>query len=141
MARDRVLPRQLAPTADLSDHSRVATLLLAFIAAVYTLLGTFEQIVAFFFCTALGFVALAVAGLVILRRRDGGATPDFRCPGYPIVPAGFVLLLVVVITLVGLARPAQALGGLGVVLLGVPVYRLLKWGGALDRRLAQGVQS
>jgi APA family basic amino acid/polyamine antiporter len=142
MARDGVLPCRLARTVAGSDHSAGATLLVAGIGATYALLGTFEQIVAFFFCTALAFVALAAAGLVVLRRREGSApTPVFRCPGHPLVPGAFVLLLVVVIAVVGMARPIQAVGGFAIVLLGLPAYRLLEWGGPPERRGCQEAQS
>jgi hypothetical protein len=43
--------------------------------------------------------------------------------------------------MVAAARPAQALSGAAIVLLGVPVYRLLKARGALAPQLPQGVES
>jgi hypothetical protein len=46
-----------------------ATLLLATLASAYALLGTFQQIVAFFICTALVFIALSVGSLFVLRGR------------------------------------------------------------------------
>ncbi|MGH9311940.1 MAG: hypothetical protein ACRD1S_01955, partial [Vicinamibacterales bacterium] len=46
-------------------------------------------------------------------------------PGYPITPALFIALVVVVITLVLMARPLQALAGITVVLCGLPAYRFL----------------
>ena len=55
-----------------------ATLLLALLASVFVAIGTFDQIVAFFICTALGFVALAAAALFIVRRRQSAAK---RVPG------------------------------------------------------------
>jgi hypothetical protein len=44
----------------------------------------------------------------------------------------------VVIALVGFARPAQALGGLAVVLCGLPAYWWLVSRGALVRQLPNG---
>jgi APA family basic amino acid/polyamine antiporter len=142
MSRDAVLPRRLAPLDPSRDSSNLATALLAALATLYALMGSFEQIVSFFFCAALGFVALAVAGLFVLRKRPGaGRATAFRCPGYPLVPASFVLLIAAVVATVAVARPLQAFSGLGIVLLGVPAYRVLKSRGALIRRLPQGAES
>jgi APA family basic amino acid/polyamine antiporter len=141
MSRDGVLPHAFAPADARQDASRPATALLATLASLYTLAATFQQIVAFFFCTALGFVALATAGLFVLRRRAMPAgTAVFLCPGYPWVPASFVALLGVVILLAGVARPVQALAGAGIVLCGLPAYRWFAARGALGRRVPGGVQ-
>jgi hypothetical protein len=80
--------------------------------------------VAFFLCTTLGFIALAAAGLFVIRRREPD-TDGFRTPGYPATPALFVLFLVAVILLVALARPLPALAGFVLVSLGLPAYAVL----------------
>jgi APA family basic amino acid/polyamine antiporter len=141
MSRDGVLPRVLAPVEPARDSSRPATALLATLASVYTLAATFQQVVAFFFCTALGFVALATAGLFVLRRRGAPGGNAFRCPGYPVVPASFVALLAVVILFAGITRPAQAIAGLGVVLCGVPAYWWLSARGALGGSAVEDLES
>ena len=71
-----------------------------------------------------GFIALAAAGLFVIRRRDPDAG-GFRTPGYPATPALFVLFLFAVIALVTLARPLPALAGFALVLLGLPAYHVL----------------
>lgn len=124
MSRDGLFPRALArlhPRRGVPDR---ATLLLAALATFFAFVGTFQQIVSFFICTAIAFVALAVAGLFVLRRRTS-TYAGFRVPGYPITPALFIALVVVVITLVLMARPLQALAGITVVLCGLPAYRFL----------------
>jgi APA family basic amino acid/polyamine antiporter len=80
--------------------------------------------VAFFMCTTLAFIALAAAGLFVLRWREP-ETPGFQSPGYPATPALFVLFLVAVIVFIAFARPLQALAGLALVLLGLPAYHVL----------------
>ncbi len=100
MSRDGLFPAALASTRGSSTSNAVptrATALLAAIASVFVLSGTFEQILAFFLCPALAFVALAAAGLFRLRRGDNdGASSGFRCPGYPLTPALFIGLLAAV---------------------------------------------
>ena len=124
MSRDGLFPAALAAVRPGTDTPAGAMALLAFLASVYVLAGTFEQIVAFFLCTTLGFVALAAAALFVVRRREPHGTP-FRSPGYPVGPALFVLLIAAVVALVAMARPLQAFAGFALVLMGLPAYRML----------------
>jgi L-asparagine transporter-like permease len=96
---------------------------LAAIASVFVLTGTFQQIVAFFLCTTLVFIALAAAGLFRFRRRDPDAA-GFRAPGHPVTVALFVAFIAAVVALAVHARPLQALAGFALVLTGLPAYRL-----------------
>jgi basic amino acid/polyamine antiporter, APA family len=124
MSLDGVFPSALASLHPATKSPARATALLAAIASVFVLSGTFLQVVAFFMCTTLAFIALAAAGLFVLRWREP-ETPGFQSPGYPATPALFVLFLVAVIVLIALARPLQALAGFALVLLGLPAYHVL----------------
>ena len=124
MSRDGLFPAVLAKRHLNSSAPVRATAVLASLATVYVLLGTFEQIVAFFMCTTLGFVALAAASVFVVRR-GGPATNVFLTPGYPLTPALFVLLVLAVVAMVAINRPLQALAGLALVLVGLPVSRAL----------------
>jgi APA family basic amino acid/polyamine antiporter len=124
MSRDRLFPPAMAAVHPVTRSPVRATILLAILATVFTSVGTFQQIVAFFMCTTLGFIALAAGGLFRVRRR-AAAAPPFSAPGYPLTTALFVLLIVVVVLLVAVNRPLQAAAGLIVVLLGLPAHRLL----------------
>lgn len=123
MGRDGLFPRALIVRSPMTGAPVRATALLAALATVLVLLGTFQQIVAFFIAPALAFIALAAAALVVVRRRGGGR-PPFQAPGYPVTPALFVLLVVAIVLMVGLNRPLQALIGLALVLAGVAAYTL-----------------
>jgi APA family basic amino acid/polyamine antiporter len=123
MSQDGLFPRSIArlhPRRGVPDR---ATVLLAALATCFTLAGTFQQIVSFFICTAIAFVALAVAGLFVMRGRHPEYA-GFRAPGYPVTPVLFIALVVAVVVLVLLARPLQALAGIVVVLCGLPAYRV-----------------
>jgi basic amino acid/polyamine antiporter, APA family len=123
MSRDGLFPSAIAALSPKTSAPARATALLAAIASVYVLTGTFEQIVALFLCTALVFIALAAAGLFVLRRREGPAA-GFRCPGYPATPVLFIGLLLVVVVVVAAAHPLPALAGVVLAALGLPVHRL-----------------
>jgi basic amino acid/polyamine antiporter, APA family len=130
MNRDGLFLPALASLHPVTRAPVRATALLAAIASVFVLTGTFQQIVALFLCTTLVFIALAAAGLFRFRRRDRDAA-GFRSPGYPATAALFVGFVLAVVALAAYARPLQALAGFALVLTGLPAYRLLRKRGGL----------
>jgi len=86
-------------------------------------LGTFEQIIAYFIFVTVIFIALTVAALFVLRRRSKDSR--YRAPGYPVTPIIFLSLVAVLLVLLADHDPAQALMGVAVVGLGLPVYELI----------------
>lgn len=112
-----------------SVHPRFGTparaiLLQAALAVLLVVIGTFQQIVAYFIFITVVFIGLTVASLFVLRRR--GASVVFRTPGYPLTPILFLALVVGLLALLAFNNPTQALLGAAVVLLGLPAYRLIK---------------
>lgn len=67
------------------------------------------------------FFALLAAGIFVLRRRSDYA-PVFRLPGYPVIPAVFVLVAAAVAINQLRADPRGSAIGLSLILLGLPVY-------------------
>ena len=137
MSRDGLFPAAMASLHPVTKAPVRATALLASIATLFVLSGTFDQIVALFLCTTLTFIALAAGGLFVVRRRQPQA-PAFRAPGYPVIPSLFILLVLSVVALVSFARPLQALVGFGLVSLGLPAYRILGERGALGAKASDG---
>jgi APA family basic amino acid/polyamine antiporter len=121
MNRDGLFPSALASVNPATQSPARATALLASLASLFVFAGTFQQIVAFFMCTTLTFIALAAAALIIVRRR-APERAAFSSPGYPAAPALFILLVVGVVILVAINRPLQAAAGFAAVLLGLPAY-------------------
>jgi APA family basic amino acid/polyamine antiporter len=108
-----------------------AILLQAAWAIVLTLSGTFSELVDYVAFGDWIFFGLTVAGLFVYRARDrqpGGAAPRsaFRVPGYPWTPALFVLAALYVVASSIRANPVNALKGIGLLALGVPVYWLVR---------------
>jgi len=69
------------------------------------------------------FFALMALGVFVLRRRPGYG-PAYRTWGYPVVPAVFIAASLVIVINQVVRTPVEALTGLGIVALGVPVYYL-----------------
>ncbi len=107
-----------------------AILIQGTIASVLVLLGTFEKIIAYFIFAAVVFLTLAGAGLFIERSRDRGTPPVFLTPLYPLPLAVFLILMSLLLALLVLHSPLQALLGAAVVVAGVPVYN------AFERKLS-----
>jgi APA family basic amino acid/polyamine antiporter len=123
MARDglflhaaaRLNPRTGAPVR--------AILMQAALACALVLLGSFREIISYFMFAVVLFVTLTVAGLFILRRA--GRASEYVTPLYPLTPAVYLVLSAGLLFLLAADSPRQALAGLGVVALGLPVYYLL----------------
>jgi len=83
--------------------------------------GSFEKVIASVVFMDWVFMIIAAVTIFVYRRRSEGKA-SFRTPGYPVVPLIFIGVSVwfVVYTLIG--RPEQALWGIGLLILGLPVY-------------------
>jgi APA family basic amino acid/polyamine antiporter len=73
------------------------------------------------------FFGLAVVSLFVIRRQDAqGGTPDppgaFRVPAWPVAPLLFVGAALYVVMGSISSNPRNALLGMGILLLGVPVF-------------------
>ena len=80
----------------------------------------------------LGALIAAVAGIYRVRRHDG-TPPEFRVPGYPWTPLGFIVPGVLVVTLVAAGHPIQSLAGAAAVATGLLVWPRLNANAARDR--------
>jgi APA family basic amino acid/polyamine antiporter len=113
----RVHPRFKTPS--------VAIILEAMLGVLFVLIGTFEQLADAFVTAIVPFYALAVASVFVLRRRPGYA-PPFRVPGYPVVPAIFIVATVLLLgnAILDPASRYPTLAVLGIILIGIPVFYL-----------------
>jgi APA family basic amino acid/polyamine antiporter len=96
----------------------------AILASLLVMIGTFNTIISYFVFVVVIFIALTVAALFVLRRKAADRV-EYRTPGYPLTPILFLLLIGLLLFLLGGHNPKQAIMGVGVVALGLPVYYLL----------------
>ena len=130
MARDGVFFKTVANVHPRFGTPTRAVAIQATLASVLVLLGTFQQILSYFIFVTVAFLALTVVGLIVLRRREGAAA--YHTPGYPLTPALFLILVVVLLFLLAGHNPLQAALGVAIVTLGIPLY-LLVFRGRLTR--------
>lgn len=131
MARDGIFFRRLAEVHPRFGTPAIAVVTSSIWAALLALSGTFEQLLTYVVFAGWIFYALGAISLFIYRRTRPDAPRPFRVPGYPLTPILFVLSAVAIVVNTMVARPVQALLGLGIVLLGTPVYYF--WKGRVAR--------
>ena len=125
MARDGLFFRRVGTLS--RNHVPAAALV---VQAIWTTLlcltGTYGQLLDYVIFAALIFYVLTTVGLFILRRTRPDQPRPYRAIGYPVLPALYIALAaaVAVILLIADKTRAQAVAGLILVLLGVPVYFL-----------------
>jgi APA family basic amino acid/polyamine antiporter len=139
MARDGVFFQRLAEVHPRFETPALAIGAGAVWATLLALSGTFEQLFTYVIFASWLFAALAAASVFVLRRRRPDLPRPFRVPGYPLTPALFIVAAMAIVANTFIARPVQALEGVGIVLLGTPAY--LWWRRAKTARLYSGGRS
>ena len=122
MARDGLFFESIARLHPRFKTPHRATIIQAALAVVLILSGSFQQIISYFFFIVVLFIAMTVAGLFRIRKRE---FHGYHTPLYPVTPIIFLAITAVVLFLIGLGNPFQTVLGTAVVLLGLPVYYYL----------------
>ena len=127
MAADGVFFPRLARLHPVHRTPAAAIALQAAWASTLALTGSFSQLVDYVAFADWVFFGLTVAGLFVYRAREraeGRHAPPgaFRVPGYPWTPAAFVAAAIFVVVSSVVAAPRNAMVGMGLLALGVPVF-------------------
>jgi APA family basic amino acid/polyamine antiporter len=133
MARDGLF---FGPLANLSATSNVPVNAIWFQgiwACVLALSGTFDQITTSVIFAVWVFTALVGSSLFVLRRKLPAAPRRYRTPGYPVVPALFVLVALWLVINTLNASPVESAAGLVLIALGLPLYFYFRASGWLHR--------
>lgn len=136
MGRDGVFFKQLGwvhvnyrtPAAAIIVQATMAGVLVM-ASGVFVQLGTvsnntsvFDMLTDFVVFGSSIFYLLAVVGVFVLRYKHPEWSRPYRTWGYPVVPALFVLFYLWFLTQVYLGKPFEAKAGIGLILIGFPVY-------------------
>jgi APA family basic amino acid/polyamine antiporter len=125
MARDGLFPERVARLHPRFDSPSAAIVLQSVWAIVLVLSGTYAALVDYVTTADWTFFSLAAASLFVFRRRiPVGERPDgtFATPGYPIVPALFLGVALLIVGSVLWSYPARSAMGFGLLALGLPAY-------------------
>jgi APA family basic amino acid/polyamine antiporter len=121
MARDRLFFTSVAALHPRYHTPARAIAIQATLASLLAILGTFDEILAYFILPTVLFLVLTVVAVFVLDRRS---TDQERIPvpGHPWPALVFLVPTTVLLVFLAMDNPVRAGIGLGVVLLGIPVY-------------------
>jgi APA family basic amino acid/polyamine antiporter len=122
MARDRLFFKALSKVSPRTRVPIRSLVALGVWSSVLTLSGSYDQLTdsAIFALTL--FYAFVAGSVFIFRRRLPDAPRPYRTWGYPIVPMVFLIVNAWLIITTIWSTPKQSAIGLGLILIGLPVY-------------------
>ena len=121
MARDGLFFKS-AGTLNGSAVPAVALRVQALWASVLCLSGTYGDLLDYVVFAVLLFYILTVCGIMILRRKRPDAERPYRVWGYPVLPALYIVAAAAIAIDLLIFKPAYTIPGVGIVLLGIPIY-------------------
>jgi len=126
MARDNLFFKSAAALHPTYRTPALALVVQAVWTCVLCLSGTYGQLLNFVIFAAVVFYTVTAIGLFRLRTKRPELPRPVRAPGYPILPALYVVLtgLIAVDLVIQPATRTYSMLGLLFVLIGVPVYYL-----------------
>jgi len=127
LARDGLFPRALALLS--TRHIPVrAVVAQGVIAAILALSGSFDQLTDAVVFASWIFYGLCTGAVFILRRRlrRMGEVPPYRTPFYPVLPAVFIAVTLLLLVQTVVSMPELTAVGIAIIAAGVPVYYFVR---------------
>ena len=122
MARDGLFFKSFGNLHPRFETPHRATIIQIILACLLIISGSFEQIISYFFFVVVLFIALTLAGIFKIHKREFSG---YKTLLYPITPIFFLAITAIVLLMIAMKNPFQSFLGVGVVLLGIPVYYLI----------------
>jgi basic amino acid/polyamine antiporter, APA family len=94
-------------------------------ASMLCLTGKYNELLALVIFGVLIFYALTILAVFVLRRSRPDLPRPYKAFGYPILPAIYIVVASALALLLLFFETSYTLPGLGVILLGIPVYYFL----------------
>jgi APA family basic amino acid/polyamine antiporter len=122
MAHDGVFFRRMAVVHPKYRTPAFALIAQGIWASCLAVIGLYDQLLTYaIFMMIVSYIA-SVGALFILRRKKPDHPRPYRCIGYPFVPIAYLIVAVAWTLNTVFERPVQSLGGLAIVLAGIPGY-------------------
>jgi APA family basic amino acid/polyamine antiporter len=86
--------------------------------------GTYSDLLDYVIFAVLLFFALTIFAIFILRTKQPDIPRPYKAFGYPYIPALYIITTLIIMVILLIYKPTYTFPGLGIVLLGVPVYYL-----------------
>jgi len=122
MARDRMLFRSLGLLHERYETPHRAILLQAAVSVTYIFLGSAEMLMQYMGFALSVFPLIAVAGLIVLRIRRPDLERPWKVPLFPLFPAIYIALTLIMMIASLMAWTATSLFALMILAASIPVY-------------------
>ncbi|MEO6910757.1 MAG: APC family permease, partial [Edaphobacter sp.] len=126
-ARDGLFFKQLARISLRFRTPSSALILQAVLTSLLLLvIGKFQALFSLAIFSEWLFYALTASTIFVFRRREPNAVRPYSVPGYPVVPALFILSAAVLLIFSFHDQARNSLLGTGIILLGIPLHSFLQ---------------
>jgi basic amino acid/polyamine antiporter, APA family len=86
--------------------------------------GTYGDLLDYVIFAVLIFFTLTILAIFVLRVKKPDIPRPYKAFGYPVIPAIYILTTVTIMVILLIYKPNYTFPGLGIVLLGIPVFYL-----------------
>jgi APA family basic amino acid/polyamine antiporter len=94
----------------------------AVVASILCLSGKYGDLLDMISFVVVLFYVLTIIGIFILRKKMPDAERPYKAFGYPVLPAIYIIMGLAFCTLLIIYKPEFTWPGLGIVLIGIPIY-------------------
>jgi basic amino acid/polyamine antiporter, APA family len=122
MAKDKLFFRSVASVSPRTHTPIISLIIQGVWAAFLTLSGTYSNLLDYVIFANLLFYVLTAGALFVLRKKRADLDRPYKAFGYPLLPALYMVLAVLIMVDLLWIRPKFTWPGLIIVLTGVPVY-------------------
>jgi len=122
MAKDGLFFKRVAKVHPRYGTPSFSIVVQAIWACILTLSGTFEQLLTYVIFVAIIFWITAAFSVFTLRKKFPDMPRPYKTWGYPVVPVLFIIASFGILINTLIEKPVEALAGLGITVIGVPVY-------------------
>lgn len=95
-------------------------------AGVLCLSGKYGDLLDYLMAVVILFYIFTIFGIFILRKKEPQIERPIKAPLFPFLPALYIVLAMILVVILYIEKPQFTLPGLGIVLLGIPVFYLFK---------------
>ncbi len=136
MAKDKMMHPALGRTS-VTNVPVTALVVQGCLASIMALSGSFDTVTNYVVFASWIFYGLVTSSVFVFRRRYPNAERPYKAWGYPVVPVVFLIVVAWLIYNTISTEPKQSFIGIGLIILGLPVYYYLNSRNAKNNDLEQ----
>lgn len=126
MATDGLFFKQLGKVSARSNVPVASIMVQACVSIMLAMSGTFDQLTDYVVFSSWIFYAMVTGVVFTMRKRRPDLKRDYKAIGYPVLPAVFIVMGILLLINTLYTSPRSSLIGLGFILAGVPVFYIFK---------------